>query len=215
MTGRVFLPVHSSWVSVLNPLTLDIEEILGSISDQEIAPSVDRIFAACELDLAQVKCVIVGQDPYPTRGNANGLAFSVNPDTSPLPASLRNIFTELVDDMNIAYPKSGDLTAWRDQGVLLLNRVLTTRVGQSNAHTKIGWQRITEAIARASGDNGAIGVLWGKSAQELSNLFTHRIEGVHPSPLSAYRGFFGSKPFSRVNQDLERRGISPIDWSLD
>jgi len=214
MTGRVFLPVHSSWESVLNPLRLDIEEILGSISDQEIAPSANHIFAACELDLAKVKCVIVGQDPYPTRGNANGLAFSVNPSISPLPASLRNIFTELVDDMSIAYPKSGDLTAWRNQGVLLLNRVLTTRVGESNAHTKIGWQKITQAIAKAAADKGAIGVLWGKSAQELSNLFTHRIEGVHPSPLSAYRGFFGSKPFSRVNQDLERRGIAPIDWSL-
>jgi len=214
MTGRVFLPVHSSWESVLNPLRLDIEEILESISDQEIAPSANHIFAALEFDLTKVKCVIVGQDPYPTRGNANGLAFSVNPSISPLPASLRNIFTELVDDMSIAYPKSGDLTAWRDQGVLLLNRVLTTRVGESNAHTKIGWQKITQAIAKAATDKGAIGVLWGKSAQELSHLFSHKIEGVHPSPLSAYRGFFGSKPFSRVNQDLERRGISPINWSL-
>jgi uracil-DNA glycosylase len=215
MTGRVSLPVHSSWRNILDPLSFDIDKILNSISDQEIAPSADRIFAACELDLAEVKCVIVGQDPYPTRGNANGLAFSVNQNISPLPVSLRNIFTELVNDVGGTYPKSGDLSTWRDQGVLLLNRVLTTQIGESNAHVNIGWQQITVSIAKAAADVGAIGVLWGKSAQELSYLFTHRIEGVHPSPLSAYRGFFGSKPFSRVNQDLERRGIEPIDWSLD
>jgi uracil-DNA glycosylase len=109
---------------------------------------------------------------------------------------------------------SGDLSPWKDQGVLLLNRVLTTKVGESNAHTNIGWQEITTQIAQAAASQGAIGVLWGKSAQELSRLFTHKIESVHPSPLSAYRGFFGSKPFSRVNLELERRGVSPIDWSL-
>jgi uracil-DNA glycosylase len=179
-----------------------------------MAPSVDRIFAACELDLAKVKCVIIGQDPYPSRGNANGLAFSVNSSISLLPASLRNIFTELVSDMGVPYPKNGDLSPWRDQGVLLLNRVLTTRVGESNAHINVGWQQITLAIAQAAADQGAVGLLWGKSAQELSYLFTHSIEGVHPSPLSSYRGFFGSKPFSRVNQALQDRGATPIDWAL-
>lgn len=212
--GRVFLPVHSSWNSVLDPLAPAIEKILQSISKAEIAPSIDRIFASCEIDLANVKCVIVGQDPYPTRGNANGLAFSVNSEIKPLPASLRNIFTELVSDLGVKAPNSGDLSKWRDQGVLLLNRVLTTQIGESNAHTDIGWQRITTEIAQAAAAQGAIGVLWGKSAQELGYLFTHRIESVHPSPLSAYRGFFGSKPFSRVNQELARRGISQIDWTL-
>jgi uracil-DNA glycosylase len=212
--GRVFLPVHSSWDSILNPLAPEIEKILQSISKDEIAPGIDRIFAACEMDLANVKCVIVGQDPYPSRGNAHGLAFSVTPEVKPLPASLRNIFIELVSDLAVQAPNSGDLSKWRDQGVLLLNRVLTTQVGLSNAHTDIGWQRITTEIAQAAAAQGAIGVLWGKSAQELGYLFTHRIESVHPSPLSAYRGFFGSKPFSRVNQELERRGISPINWSL-
>ncbi len=212
--GRAFLPVHSSWNSVLDPLAPAIEKILQSISKVEVAPSIDRIFAGCEMDLASVKCVIVGQDPYPTRGNAHGLAFSVNSEIKPLPASLRNIFTELVSDLGVQVPNSGDLSKWRDQGVLLLNRVLTTRVGQSNAHTDIGWQEITTAIAQAAAAQGAIGVLWGKSAQELGYLFTHRIESVHPSPLSAYRGFFGSKPFSRVNQELARRGISQIDWTL-
>ena len=212
--GRAFLPVHSSWNGVLDPLASQIEKIFESISEVEIAPSLDRIFAACEMDLNQVKCVIIGQDPYPTRGNAHGLAFSVSPEVKPLPASLKNIFTELVSDLGIQQPVSGDLSPWKDQGVLLLNRVLTTKVGESNAHTNIGWQEITTQIAQAAASQGAIGVLWGKSAQELSHLFTHKIESFHPSPLSAYRGFFGSKPFSRVNLELERQGFSPIDWSL-
>jgi uracil-DNA glycosylase len=114
----------------------------------------------------------------------------------------------------VPYPKSGDLSPWSDQGVLLLNRVLTTRVGESNAHANVGWQQITLAIAQAAANQGAIGLLWGKSAQELSYLFTHNIEGVHPSPLSSYRGFFGSKPFSGVNQALKERGASPIAWEL-
>jgi uracil-DNA glycosylase len=212
--GRAFLPVHSSWNSVLDPLASQIEKIIESISEVEIAPNADRIFAACEMDLNRVKCVIIGQDPYPTRGNAHGLAFSVAPEVRALPASLKNIFTELVSDLGVPQPLTGDLSPWQDQGVLLLNRVLTTKVGESNAHTKIGWQEITTQIAQAAASQGAIGVLWGKSAQELSYLFTYKIESVHPSPLSAYRGFFGSKPFSRVNQELERRGASPIDWSL-
>ena len=212
--GRAFLPVHSSWNSVLDPLALQIEKIVESISEDEIAPNVDRIFAACEMDLNRVKCVIIGQDPYPTRGNAHGLAFSVTSEVRPLPASLKNIFIELASDLGIQKPASGDLSPWKDQGVLLLNRVLTTKVGESNAHTNIGWQEITTHIAQAAASQGAIGVLWGKSAQELSYLFTHKIESVHPSPLSAYRGFFGSKPFSRVNLELTRRGIPPIDWSL-
>ena len=212
--GRAFLPVHSSWNGVLDPLAPEIEKILQSISHDEIAPSIDRIFAACEMDLTGVKCVIVGQDPYPTRGNAHGLAFSVDSQVRPIPASLRNIFAELVSDLGVALPANGNLSKWCDQGVLLLNRVLTTKVGVSNAHTDIGWQQITTQIAKAAAAQGAIGVLWGMSAQELSYLFTHSIESLHPSPLSAYRGFFGSKPFSQVNQELERRGISPIDWSL-
>jgi uracil-DNA glycosylase len=212
--GRVFLPVHYSWNIVLDPLAPAIEKILQTVSKDEVAPSIDRIFAGCEMDLSSVKCVIMGQDPYPTRGHAHGLAFSVNSEIKPLPASLRNIFTELVSDLGVEPPKNGDLSPWQDEGVLLLNRVLTTKVGQSNAHTDIGWQEITVAIAQAAAAQGAIGVLWGKSAQELSHLFTHSIESVHPSPLSAYRGFFGSKPFSRVNQELKGRGVSPIDWSL-
>lgn len=212
--GRAFLHVHSSWQEILDPLKPEVDQILESISRQDVTPDFSRIFAACEMDLNSVKCVIVGQDPYPTRGNAQGLAFSVGKEVAPLPASLKNIFAELVTDIGTNYPQNGDLTSWRDHGVLLLNRVLTTRVGESNAHSNIGWQKITSAIASAAADNGAIGVLWGKSAQELSPFFRQNIQSVHPSPLSAYRGFFGSKPFSRVNQLLESDGKQAIDWSL-
>ena len=158
--GRAFLPVHSSWSRVLDPLAPQIERVLQKISSDDIAPGNDRIFAALEMDLSLVKCVMVGQDPYPTRGNAQGLAFSVSPDVQPLPASLRNIFTELVTDLEIGHPKNGNLSPWRDQGVLLLNRVLTTKVGASNAHANIGWQEITTQIAQAAAVRGAIGVLW-------------------------------------------------------
>jgi uracil-DNA glycosylase len=212
--GRVSLPVHSSWNSVLDSVAEDIDSILKKLAGSEITPERDKIFAACEMELQSVKCVIVGQDPYPTRGNAQGLAFSVSSDINPLPASLKNIFTELVSDLGVPYPQNGDLSPWRSEGVLLLNRVLTTEVGVSNSHTHLGWQSVTRKIAEAAARQGAVAILWGKSAQELSDLFQARVESVHPSPLSAYRGFFGSKPFSQVNAILKARGDSPINWSL-
>ena len=212
--GRASLLVHSSWKSTLDPFTDKIESILDALSHEEITPSREKVFATLQIDLAQVKCVIVGQDPYPTPGHAQGLAFSVPPSLSVLPPSLRNIFIELADDLHIDKPQNGDLSPWLDQGVLLLNRVLTTRVGESNAHTNIGWQEVTTQIAAAAAAKGAVGVLWGKSAQELSPLFSRRVESVHPSPLSAYRGFFGSKPFSKVNDFLAESGVNTIDWKL-
>jgi len=157
---------------------------------------------------------MVGQDPYPTPGNAMGLAFSTPSSVRKIPQSLKNIFTELEDDQGIAPPTTGDLSAWSAAGVLLLNRVLTTRQGESNAHEKIGWQGITDNIAAKLGKRDVVAVLWGKQAQELSRFFTHKVEGVHPSPLSAYRGFFGSKPFTQVNKLLISQGREPIDWSL-
>ena len=166
------------------------------------------------MDVAAIKCVIVGQDPYPTKGNAHGLAFSVPPSVSKIPASLKNIFTELESDLGISTPKHGDLTPWVSQGVLLLNRVLTTQVGQSDAHKGLGWQVITEAIASAAANQNPVAVLWGKQAQELGDLFSLKVESVHPSPLSAYRGFFGSKPFSQVNAMLKDTHRTEIDWSL-
>ena len=206
--------VHSSWKPVLEPFSNEITRILNSLNESSITPSREQVFAALELPLTEVKCVIIGQDPYPTSGNAHGLAFSVASHVNKIPASLQNIFKELQSDLGYDAPVSGSLEKWRDQGVLLLNRVLTTEIGQSNAHQHLGWQRITEAIAKAAAEQGAIAILWGKQAEELASFFKDSVISVHPSPLSAYRGFFGSKPFSRVNEMLQIQGRAPIDWSL-
>jgi uracil-DNA glycosylase len=206
--------VHSSWKPVLEPFSADIARILGSLQGSAIAPAQDQIFAALEVPLSEVRCVIVGQDPYPTAGNAHGLAFSIPHDARKIPASLQNIFKELHSDLGLEIPQSGNLEKWRDQGVLLLNRILTTEVGSSNAHSNLGWQVITKSIAEAAGDQNAVAILWGKEAQALAPVFKDSITSVHPSPLSAYRGFFGSKPFSKVNEALIRIGREPIDWRL-
>jgi uracil-DNA glycosylase len=208
------LRVHSSWKPVLEPFSVEISEILESLDDAVLTPSRDLIFAALALPLAEVKCVIVGQDPYPTAGNAHGLAFSISRDVKKIPASLQNIFKELQSDLGCEIPNSGNLEKWRNQGVLLLNRVLTTEVGRSNAHHDLGWQAMTQAIAEAAAAQGAVAILWGREAANLAPLFKDSITSVHPSPLSAYRGFFGSKPFSRVNEILISNGRTPIDWKL-
>ena len=158
--------------------------------------------------------MIFGQDPYPTAGHAHGLAFSVDQSVSKLPASLRNIFEELATDLGSAKRTNGDLSDWSDQGVLLLNRILTTEVGSSMAHAHLGWQEITAAVAHELGKRDVVAILWGKPAGELKSFFrsVFVIESAHPSPLAAYRGFFGSKPFSRANLILENHGIAPINW---
>ena len=206
--------VHSSWKPVLEPFSADIARILGSLQGSSIAPAQDRIFAALEVPLSEVRCVIIGQDPYPTAGNAHGLAFSIPGQVAKIPASLKNIFKELHSDLGLEIPQSGNLEKWRDQGVLLLNRILTTEVGRSNAHSNLGWQMITKGIAEAAANQNAVAILWGTEAQALAPVFRESITSVHPSPLSAYRGFFGSKPFSNVNEALIRIGREPIDWRL-
>ena len=206
--------VHSSWKPVLEPFSADIARILGSLQGSSIAPAQDRIFAALEVPLSEVRCVIIGQDPYPTAGNAHGLAFSIPDQVAKIPASLKNIFKELHSDLGLEIPQSGNLEKWRDQGVLLLNRILTTEVGRSNAHSNLGWQMITKGIAEAAANQNAVAILWGTEAQTLAPVFRESITSVHPSPLSAYRGFFGSKPFSKVNEALIRIGREPIDWRL-
>ena len=206
--------VHSSWKPVLEPFSADIARILGSLQGSSIAPAQDRIFAALEVPLSEVRCVIIGQDPYPTAGNAHGLAFSIPDQVAKIPASLKNIFKELYSDLGLEIPQSGNLEKWRDQGVLLLNRILTTEVGRSNAHSNLGWQMITKGIAEAAANQNAVAILWGTEAQALAPVFRESITSVHPSPLSAYRGFFGSKPFSKVNEALIRMGREPIDWRL-
>ncbi len=206
--------MHASWQRLLEPVAPEIENILTKIADEDIAPPREDIFRAFDIDLEEVQVVIFGQDPYPTEGNAMGLAFSVPTNVTQIPASLRNIFQELESDLGFGRPLSGDLTSWERSGVLLLNRVLTTRVGETAAHSNLGWQSITNHIARELGARGVIAILWGKSAQELSVYFSNYISSAHPSPLSAYRGFFGSKPFSRVNELLITQGRRPINWSL-
>jgi len=214
MKDHVSSHVHSSWLPVFEPVTSVIGEILSKVEHDKLAPPLESVFHAFSVELSSVRCVIVGQDPYPTPGNAMGLAFSTPPTITKIPQSLRNIFTELESDQGHAAPAQGDLSKWSNEGVLLLNRVLTTRQGESNAHEKIGWQRVTDHIASELGKRDVVAVLWGRQAQELSRFFTYKVEGVHPSPLSAYRGFFGSRPFAQVNQLLIAQGREPIDWKL-
>jgi uracil-DNA glycosylase len=204
--------VHSSWLPVLEVLREDINRILHELNEATVAPAEDHIFRAFMQPLSNIRCVIIGQDPYPTAGHAHGLAFSTDASVNPLPKSLKNIFVELESDLGRSAPRTGDLSSWVDQGVMLLNRVLTTEVGRANAHINFGWQKITDAVAQELGSNDVVALLWGKQAQELSRYFSHRIESAHPSPLSSYRGFFGSKPFSRVNAILREQGREEIIW---
>ena len=189
-----------------------LEDISKKLADDFI-PSQDSIFRCLELEPSEVKVVILGQDPYPNPTHAMGLAFSVNSLIKPLPASLNNIFKELDSDLGIKR-NNGDLSDWSSQGVLLLNRSLTVIPNLSDSHSDIGWHKFTEEVIRVVAARGAIGVLWGKQAQDLGRLFNQldQFSSPHPSPLSAYRGFFGSKPFSKVNKRLEEKGLTPIKW---
>jgi uracil-DNA glycosylase len=211
---RVFSPAHDSWSAILNPVVDDVKSIFSKISNVELAPERSEVFAAFAMNLSDVRCVIIGQDPYPTFGNAHGLAFSTRPSVRVLPASLKNIYRELHSDMDLPIPSSGDLSQWKNQGVLLLNRVLTTQVGLSNEHAGIGWERVTQHICEEIGSRGVPAILWGAKAQELQSAFTYSVNSVHPSPLSAYKGFFGSRPFSTINAYLESVDQRAIDWSL-
>lgn len=181
-------------------------------------PRPTRVLRALAAPLAEVKVLIVGQDPYPTPGHAVGLSFSVDRGTSPLPRSLSNIYKELQADMGITPASHGDLGAWSRQGVLLLNRVLTVSPGAAGSHRRRGWEDVTEAVIRtlAAREQPLVAVLWGKDAQALAPMLAGAgiIESAHPSPLSASRGFFGSKPFSRANALLAEQGAAPIDWTL-
>lgn len=185
-----------------------------------IAPAPDRIFRALDLVPPEaVRVVILGQDPYPTPGHADGLCFSVRPGVAP-PRSLKNIFREMQDDLGIAPSPHGNLEAWARQGVLLLNTVLTVELGAANAHAGWGWQKVTDGIIRAVAKlpQPVVFLLWGKPAQTKTQLIPpgrHLIlTAPHPSPLSARRGFFGCRHFSRSNAWLEDQGAAPIDWSL-
>jgi uracil-DNA glycosylase len=208
--------VHPEWIDALREVHGEIRRIENSLQGHEFNPAPENIFKALRNPLSLTSAVIFGQDPYPTPTHAMGLAFSVPVGVKPIPKTLTNIFRELQDDIGCGNPSSGDLTAWADQGVALVNRILTTPQGQSAGHLNLNWQIVTNEIARVLGDREIVAILWGRYAQELSPYFSKTlvISSSHPSPLSAYRGFFGSKPFSRTNQLLASVSRRAIDWSL-
>jgi len=186
---------------------------------QRYLPAGQNVLRAFTFPFEQVRVLIVGQDPYPTPGHAVGLSFSVAPEVRPLPRSLANIFTEYVDDLGYPAPTTGDLTPWAERGVMLLNRVLTVRPGTPASHRGKGWEAVTECAIRAlvARRQPLVAVLWGRDASTLKPMLGAdcvAIESPHPSPLSASRGFFGSRPFSRANELLEKMGADPIDWRL-
>ncbi|WP_220793550.1 uracil-DNA glycosylase [Nocardioides stalactiti] len=216
----------ADWAAALAPVE-DRITAMGRFLREEIAagrdyrPAGDRVFRAFRRPLGEVKVLIVGQDPYPNPDHPVGLSFAVERGVWPLPPSLVNIYTEYRDDLGVVPPRHGDLTAWSEQGVMLLNRALTVQPGNANSHRGKGWEEITaHAIQvlreRAEGGAPLVAVLWGAQAQSLQPMLgpIPVIASPHPSPLSAYRGFFGSRPFSRVNELLVERGGEPVDWTL-
>jgi uracil-DNA glycosylase len=209
----LFDQLHPEWQEELQEHKELIDKIDQFVQGHEITPAYDLIFRALNKPINFTRVVFFGQDPYPKIGHAHGLAFSVDASVTPLPASLRNIFKELKSDVGIDRTK-GDLSDWCEQGVMLINRVLTTDVGQSLAHAQLGWKDVTNSVARVLGNRGVLAVLWGNSALELRSYFAedHVVSSVHPSPLSAHRGFFGSSPFSQVNAKLVAKGYKEIIW---
>lgn len=215
--------VAPDWAEALAPVASQVAA-MGDFLRDELAqgrnylPAGDHILRAFTRPMRDVKVLITGQDPYPTPGHPVGLSFSVSPTVWPLPRSLVNIYTELIDDLGVAPPANGDLSPWADQGVMLLNRVLTVRPGAPGSHRGKGWEAVTEQAIRALVARGTplVAILWGRDAQGLGALLgsTPRIESPHPSPMSASRGFFGSRPFSRANALLERQGATGVDWRL-
>ena len=214
------------WAAALAPVEDRVDAVLAFLADETAAgrpwlPHADQVFRAFATPLADVRVLVVGQDPYPTPGHPIGLSFAVDRDVRPLPRSLVNVYRELRDDLGVEPPPHGDLTAWRDRGVLLLNRCLTVRPGEAGSHRRRGWEQVTaHAIAvlveRAAAGQPMAAVLWGKDAQGLEPHLgaVPWVASVHPSPLSASRGFFGSRPFSRVDALLVAQGAEPVDWSL-
>jgi uracil-DNA glycosylase len=215
--------IDPGWAAALAPAADDIAR-MGEFLRTEVAegrgylPAGENVLRAFARPLDAVRVLIVGQDPYPTPGHAVGLSFSVDPDVRPVPRSLQNIYTELASDLGVARPTSGDLSPWADRGVLLLNRVLTVSPGRPGSHRGKGWEAVTAQAIRALVERPQplVAILWGRDAQSLAPMLgaTPVVASVHPSPLSASGGFFGSRPFSRVNTLLADQGAEPIDWSL-
>jgi uracil-DNA glycosylase len=215
--------IDPGWAQALEPVAGQITA-LGEFLRAEVAegrgylPAGSDVLRAFVRPMADVRVLVMGQDPYPTPGHPVGLSFSVAPDVRPLPRSLQNIYRELESDLGLPRPADGDLSRWSDQGVLLLNRVLTVRPGTPGSHRGKGWETVTEQAIQAlvARRRPLVALLWGRDAQSIRPMLggTPRVESVHPSPMSADRGFFGSRPFSRVNQLLADQGAEPVDWSL-
>ena len=215
--------MEAGWAQALAPVADQIAR-MGEFLRSEVAegrtylPAGENVLRAFQQPFHGVRVLIVGQDPYPTPGHAVGLSFSVSPETRPIPKSLINIYRELMDDLGLPKPSNGDLTPWTEQGVLLLNRALTVQPGKSNSHQGKGWEPVTEQAikALAARDEPLVAILWGRNARNLKPLLEPFpcVESAHPSPLSAGAGFFGSRPFSKVNELLAKQGADPIDWKL-
>lgn len=218
-------PLDPGWEAALAPQAAALEQVGAALTQrraagEQVLPAPEHILRVFRRPFDDVRVLVLGQDPYPTPGRPIGLSFAVDRHVRPLPRSLVNIHRELQDDLGIAPPAHGDLSAWADQGVMLLNRALTVRAGTPGSHRGLGWEQITEAAVRALCQRGTplVGLLWGADARRMAPLLTQAgagvVESPHPSPLSAHRGFFGSRPFSRVNRLLEEAGAEPVDWRL-
>lgn len=217
------LPVEEGWATVLEPVADRIHSMGDFLREENASgkgylPAGNDVLRAFTYPFDEVKVIIVGQDPYPTPGHAMGLSFSTAPGVRPLPRSLVNIFKEYSSDLGLPMPEDGDLTPWSEQGVALFNRVLSVQPGKAGSHRGKGWEEVTEHALRALAERGKplVAILWGRDAQNTQKFLgdTACICSPHPSPLSAARGFFGSKPFSHANELLVQQGAEPVNWQL-
>lgn len=228
---RLIEPLDPGWERALASQQDALDAVGRQVTSRRgdgdhVLPAPENILRAFRQPFEDVRVLILGQDPYPTPGHPIGLSFAVDRHVSPLPRSLVNIYQELSNDLGIPPAPHGDLTAWTGQGVLLLNRVLTVAAGQPASHRGMGWEQVTEAAVQALAARGTplVAILWGADARKMAPVLTRHaptdaplgiIESAHPSPLSARRGFFGSRPFSRANEMLEQWGAEPVDWRVD
>ncbi|MDR5712613.1 uracil-DNA glycosylase [Nesterenkonia flava] len=226
VSENLIAPLEAGWETALASQTQQFASVAEALTarrqaGEQILPAPENILRAFRQPFQDVRVLVIGQDPYPTPGHPIGMSFAVAADVRPLPRSLQNIYKELHSDLGIEPAAHGDLTAWADQGVLMLNRVLTVTAGAPASHRGLGWEQITEAAVCALVERGQplVSILWGAQARQLQPLLesgahTRVIVSPHPSPLSASRGFFGSRPFSRTNAALKELGSAPIDWRI-
>ena len=226
MTFSAWPDIDPSWHPILAPVSDQLHTLMKELqarraTGEHIEPQPHNVLRAFRMPFDEVKVLIVGQDPYPTPGHAVGLSFAMHPHVRPIARSLTNIFKELHDDLGIPPASSGDLSSWEAQGVMLLNRVLTVTAKDAGSHRNIGWEQITDVViqALAQRETPLVAILWGGQARSLAQWFTGPatlvLESPHPSPVSARRGFFGSKPFSQTNEFLTHHGLPPIDWATE